>query len=83
MLAQPTSKKICKTTNVLKGFKKFEIDNATGFPICPKQENLSVEQHHIVSHVSHSVIVAYHSLDVENTRSGLLNMKTKKETTNR
>ena len=40
MPAQPTSKKICKTTNVLKGFKNFEIDNATGFPIGPQTRKL-------------------------------------------
>jgi len=40
-----------------------------------------MEQHHIVGHVCHLVIVEYHSLDVENTRSGWLITKTKKQET--
>jgi len=36
MPAQQTNKKMRTTTSSLKGFKIFEIDTVTGFPICPK-----------------------------------------------
>jgi len=40
MPAQATSKKVHTATSILKGFKNFEIDNATGFPICPQTRKL-------------------------------------------
>ncbi len=35
MPAQQTSKKMRTMTSALKGFQKFEINTATGYPICP------------------------------------------------
>jgi len=40
MPAQATSKKVHTAITVLKGFKNFEIDNATGSPICPQTRKL-------------------------------------------
>jgi len=36
----PSSKWVHQTTNPLKGYKDFEFDPTTGFPICPQSREL-------------------------------------------
>jgi len=60
--AIPSGKRLHK--NPLKGFKSFDIDPETGFPICIQKQNyLLMVQTCIVSPVSHLVIVKNHLLD--------------------
>jgi len=40
MPAQPTNKKIRTQTSGLKGFKNFDIDTKTGYPICPRTKKI-------------------------------------------
>jgi len=72
------SKRVHQTTNSLKGFKGFEIDPTTGFPICPKTRELIngtrsyCKSCFTFGHSQRSftgcVIVKDHLLDVKNIR---------------